>query len=1024
MNLANKLKLKIVILICSFFFSNMIIAQEILVSGIVSGADGAILPGANILEKGTLNGTQSDFEGKYSLNITNEDAVLIVSFLGFVTIEEAVDSRTEINFTLQEAAESLDQVVVVGYGTQKRQSVTGSVATVDSEELSVVPVANTTNTLAGRLPGLITKQESGLPGSDGSSLSIRGFGSPLIIVDGIQTDFNNIDANEIESITILKDASAAIYGARAGNGVVLVTTKRGKEGKINIAFNTSTTFQKPTFLPKMASSGQMAELHREAHINRGLPEENQRFSEEDVRIFYAGNNPDYPNTNWYDEVTRDSAPLQQYNLSVRGGSDKIKYYGFLGYSNQETIFKGNAGDYKRFNLRSNVDANITDNLSANIDISHIWEDRDFSWRLTDDPGNTVWQELWDTEPFFNPTNPDGSLAYGGAGGAVGIHALVNKDHTGYNKNVNERLMGSIALNYNFDSVLNGLKARAFVSINKDNGYGKYWRYLPSSYTYVYESDSYIQNTSQSAPDLIHTDNRTRQLTGQLSLSYNTTIADNHDISALALYEVIDNYNEWIRAGRGGYTSTAIQYLFNGGLSAQTSDGRADEMGRQSFVSRLNYSFKSKYLLELAMRVDESAKFNKENRTGYFPSISLGWRLSEEGFFRDNITFIDRLKLRLSYSETGFDNVGNFKYLSGYQAGGVYFVGSSPSTAITTTGLANPNLTWESMKTYNLGVDFSLFNGKLNGEFDMFKRNREGIPGLRTGSLPSTFGATLPTENLNAIETKGFELILGYENNISDFNYKITGNVSKSRSKWTYFDEPVYEDPDQERISKLTGQWTDRTFGYISEGLFTSQEEIDALDYVYDEVQGNSSLAPGDIKYRDVNEDGLLDWRDQVEIGKGTTPNIIAGLNLDLSYKNAFLNALFQGGFGFNQTLVLQRQKNYSELNYNERWTPENNDASALFPRTGGPASNYATSTFYLKNSDYVRLRTISIGYSFPESILKPSGIQTLKLYLAGTNLFTVSDVVKYSIDPESPSGRGGFYYPQMKSIAIGLNLTL
>jgi len=225
MNLANKLKLKIVILICSFFFSNMIIAQEILVSGIVSGADGAILPGANILEKGTLNGTQSDFEGKYSLNITNEDAVLIVSFLGFVTIEEAVDSRTEINFTLQEAAESLDQVVVVGYGTQKRQSVTGSVATVDSEELSVVPVANTTNTLAGRLPGLITKQESGLPGSDGSSLSIRGFGSPLIIVDGIQTDFNNIDANEIESITILKDASAAIYGARAGNGVVLVTTK-------------------------------------------------------------------------------------------------------------------------------------------------------------------------------------------------------------------------------------------------------------------------------------------------------------------------------------------------------------------------------------------------------------------------------------------------------------------------------------------------------------------------------------------------------------------------------------------------------------------------------------------------------------------------------------------------------------------------------------------------------------------------------------------------------------------------------
>ena len=469
---------------------------------------------------------------------------------------------------LQEDQESLDEVVIVGYGKQKRASVTGAVASVNNETLTIAPVSNVSQSLAGRLPGLISKQESGMPGNDVAALSIRGFGAPLVIVDGVPSNFDNIDSESIESITVLKDASAAVYGARAGNGVILVTTKRGTESKTNITFKSAFSFQKPADLVKLASSGQMAELNRERHTNAGRPEDTQRFTQEEVDLFYAGTDPDYPNTDWADVVLRDNAPMQEHSFAVRGGSEKVKYYGNIGILDQETMFKPNAGGFKRYNLRSNVDAQITENLTAQLDISHIWGIQDLPWRMAigNAGGGSIWQEYWGTEPFFNPTNPDGSLAYGGSGGAVGIHALSNKDHGGYNKNENEQLQTSIALNYDLSSLVPGLKARAFANINQTNDFNKFWRFLPDSFTYNYTNDTYTQTNTQTAPDLVHTDTRNRNLTGQFSLNYNNTFAENHEVSALALYEVIDTRMEWIRAARGGYNSTAIQYLFNGSVN--------------------------------------------------------------------------------------------------------------------------------------------------------------------------------------------------------------------------------------------------------------------------------------------------------------------------------------------------------------------------------------------------------------------------------------------------------------------------
>jgi len=1008
-------------LLCFLLFTISSYSQGVNVKGQITSTNGVPIPGVNIVQKGTSNGVISDFDGNYQITLTGDSKILVISYVGFKSKEVVAEGNTPVNVKLDEDALAMDEVVVVGYGKQKRASVTGAVSTINSEIITVAPAANVTNTLAGRLPGLITKQQGGIPGSDNASLSIRGFGAPLVMIDGIEGNISNIDANEIETVTLLKDASAAIYGARAGNGVILITTKRGKEGKVSINLNTTTTFQRPTNLVKMASSGQMAELTREAHTNSGQPEETQTFTEEEVALFYAGTNPDYPNTNWWDVVSRDSAPLNQYNLSVNVGTDKIKYYGFLGYTTEETLFKKNGGEFKRYNLRSNVDAQVSDKLNIQFDVSHIWEDRDFPWRLGTG-GNQIWQEYWNSQPFFNASNPDGSLAYAGAGGSIGLNALTNIDHGGYSKNENQNLISSLALNYNLDSVLSGLKAKAFVNINQVNVFDKYWRYLPSSYTYNYSNDTYTQQTVQTNPDLVHTNSRSRNLTGQFSLNYNHTFKENHELSLLALYEVIDQRNEWISAGRGGFTSTSIDYLFNGGVGFQTSDGRAEEMGRQGFISRLNYGYKSKYLLEATLRIDQSAKFNADSRTGYFPSVSAGWRISEEGFLAKS-TLINNLKVRVSYSETGQDNVGNFKYLSGYQAGNLYLVGSTPSAGLISTGLANPLLTWEKMTIYNAGLDFALFNNKFFGEFDVFWREREGIPGFRTSALPSTFGAVLPTENIHATNTRGFEVSLGYKGSRGDFSYAVTGNLTYARSKWQHFDEPDYEDPDQARISTLTGQWTDRTFGYVSEGLFTSQEEIDALGYVYNEAQGNASLAPGDVKYKDVNNDGILDWKDQVEIGKGDTPNWIGGLNFDLTYKGFDLSTFFQGGFGFTQNIVLRYGTNYSELMYNERWTPSTNDPGSLVPRIGGAPSNNWNSDFYQKDASYVRLKTLSLGYSFPKSLIDQLRIQKLRLYFSGTNIFTISKITKYDVDPEAPNNQSGYYYPQMQAFSLGLNLT-
>ena len=792
------------------------------------------------------------------------------------------------------------------------------------------------------------------------SLNIRGFGSPLIIVDGIESDFNNIDPSEIESISVLKDASAAIYGARAGKGVILVTTKRGVESKPEITFNMTYSSQRITNMLRQASSGQQAEMLREAHLQSGQPESTARFTQEEVDLFYAGTNPDYPNTDWLDVVTRKYSPEQQYNLSVRGGNSKIKYYGFFGYLNQQSMFKNNGGKYDRYNIRSNVDAKIIENLSLQVDISSIIEARRFPWR-GDEGDDSVWQDYWFTEPFYPSTLPDDSkVAYANGAGTGGIHISSNKALSGYKNTDNQNFKTSLALNYDFNFI-KGLKARTFFNYNQDYSFKKVFDYLIETWTYSYATDTYTSMGGNSSPSLTHTDNRSRTITGQVSLNYDRTFATNHHVSGLLMYELIDYYSDWISAKRVNYATTAIDYLFAGSVDDQVADGSASEMGRASYIGRIGYDYKSKYLLEATLRCDASAKYSPDKRWGYFPSISLGWRIAEENFIRDNIPFLSNLKLRTSASQTGDDSVASFLYLSGYNYGRKYVFDGVTEKGLVATSMANPDLTWEKMNIYNIGVDFGLWENKLYGGLDVFYRERKGIAATRELSIPSTFGADLPTENLNSQNNRGFEFSLGYANRINDLRWDVSANISWSRAKWDHYEESEYTDEDQIRLYKNSGRWTDIKYGYKSDGLFTSQEEINALTYEYTTV-GNDNLKPGDVRYVNTNGDDVLDWRDKVDIGKGTTPHWTGGMNINMSYKHFDLSAMFQGATGFYHELDLPSTSTFT---YKERWTEENSNRNALVPRLGGsPPQTNGHQIIAMYQQNYLRLKDTYIWLYF------------------------------------------------------------
>lgn len=991
--------------------------QNKTITGTITDIHGEAIIGTNIVEKGTANGTITDVNGKFSLNVEN-DAIIHISYIGFIEQEISVTNKSTFIIILREDVKVLDEMVVVGYGTQRRGNLTGSIASVRTEKLTVAPITNVTNMLGGQLAGLKTKQVSGIPGSDNAQLSIRGFNSPLVIVDGVETSFNNIDASQIESISILKDGSASIYGARAGNGVVLVTLRRGDVSKILISANTSFTYQNSTNLIESGSSGQRAEWEREAHINANKPSSQIPWTLSEIQKFYSGEDPDFINTDWVSLVIRPWSPQQNHNISVSGGNNNLRFLTYLGYNEQQTISRHDGGGYNRINLQTTIDAQLLEGLSLSSSVNYIKEDRSFtSMNLR---GSNYYYALYDSDPKYPFDFPDKTrLSY--AGSSYGNALFVSsRSLAGYNSSNNHsfRVNGSLA--YDFKNI-EGLQLKAFMNYNNQNGFSKVFRKQPDFYTYNSHSEVYAFERKAQDPTLLHqATSYSEDFTQQYSVSYNKIFEEDHALSTLVLHERINYKNEGFNTQRGNFTTSVIDQLFAGDPTTSSNDGDASEMGRSSFVGRLNYGYKNKYLIETIFRADASAKFPKDGRWGFFPSISLGWVISEEEFM-SSLSASDNIKFRASAGQSGDDGIGNYQYYAGYAFDMSYILGSNIIQGIYSTGLANPILSWEKISIYNLGIDYALLNRKLYGTIEGFYRLRDGIPGYRTRSLPSTFGAVLPLENMNSIDTRGFEFEIGTSAKINNFTFDISGNIAWARSKWVAFDEPEYDDLDQKRIYSRTGKWTDARFGYVTDGVFTSLEEISNLEYTYVELGGNETIKLGDVKHLDMNGDGLLDWRDQVEIGKGTTPNWMYGINTSFSYKNIDLNMLFQGAFGY--TTYIELESAPTVLKFKNRWTEEVNYKYSLVPRPGSSnPANWWYSDYRNHNTSYIRLKNMALGYSLCSNLLEKLKIDKMRVYVAGTNLLTFSNLNKLGVDPEAPEGTPAYYYPQQRTISLGFSV--
>lgn len=1025
------------------------------ISGVVIDANGEPIPGVNVLVKDTQIGTQTDAKGEFTLN-TEQGAVLVFSFVGFQVKEVTVTSESTIRVTLQEENNNLEEVVVVGYGVQKKINVTGSVASIKTDNTIRSPITNVKSMLIGQTSGIITNQNPGLPGQDNVSLSIRGFGNPLVIVDGVESFLDRIDPNDIENISILKDGSAAIYGVRGGDGVILITTKRGKSGKTRIDYHGFVGTQRPVRFLEPVNAVDYIQAKRNGIFNvqydPANPGKEIPYGEWTTDLIDQYNSGQLASHNWVDALLRNTGgKIVSNNVSVSGGSDKVRFYSSVGNVTQNSIF---AGDFKynKLTLTNNLDAKLTDNLSFILTSSYINEKQDYP--LADI--GTVWNDLRTALPFFSPSLPDPDRApYSGFTERSPV-ARTQKKFGGYDYTNLQTFAVAGELMYKVPAV-SGLTAGAKANVRMRNIYEErlsktygVFRYDETDGTYAEVTKINRLPSFRKGYTSSGNDPRLRVLS-RFYLNYDKSLT-NHKIGALAFIEREDNEVNSLTVTRRELLSDDVPTIVAGDDALTTSGGNGlpIEYSRVSLASRLNYSYKDKYLFEATLRADASSKFSPEVRWGYFPSVSLGWNIAQENFMSN--TSFSELKLRTSFSQTGRDNVVSntaFDYLTGFEElGSVYYLDGTPITQIVTTGLVNQFLTWEKVTLYNVGLDFSLMRNKLYGNVDAFYRLRDGIFGPAVEDVPSTFGANLPLVNINSSTIRGFEFLVGYRNQIGDFKYDLSSNFTLTREKYKSWQENIdVTDPNQVRIDQRTGNYVNRLFGYVSDGLINSTAELESYigSLSFETLNGQPQV--GDIRYVDVSgpdgtPDGVINRYDIQQIGFGEQPDITFGLNSQLSYKNLSLLMIWQGASMFNvvasgnifrhpfdnEAVPLTLHSKYS-------WTqdPANpgvgNNADAQLPAyngDGGRVWNNNMSDFWVRNGTYLRFKTATVSYRFNAAKLKSMKINNAEIYFSGDNLFTLDNLGIYSsvIDPEQAYNNAGYSIPLLRSYTAGVRLGL
>ncbi|WP_431294396.1 SusC/RagA family TonB-linked outer membrane protein [Pedobacter sp. P26] len=1017
------------------FITNVSFAQSaVTVKGKITDETGGGMPSATVKVKGTTTTTVSDNNGNYSIGVPGKTSVLVFSFVNYKTQEITIGEKTTISVQLAPASNELEQVVVVGYGTQKKTSLTAAVSTIKGDKVANLPVANLSNTFGGRAPGLIVTQGSGEPGQDGASLLIRGIGTtggtaPLVIVDGVPRTLGQLDPQSVESITFLKDAAAvAPYGVAGANGVILVTTKRGNTGKPELSYNASYGLQNPTHLPEMVDAFEYVTMRNAAAKNAGtaLP-----YSAADIEKFRTGSDPDvFPNHDVLGELINKDAPMMSHNLSVSGGTEKIKYFGSLGYLSQDGMWGPTS--FKRYNLTSNVDAQVTSTTKFSLSLSGRVEDK----RYPGKSAASIFDQLYRTPPVAPVTFSNGL-----PGSYIGRSAYGNIYQSGYSNDLRQILTTQVSVEQQLPFV-KGLSVKGVISYDYNDPNGRTVKTWLTPIPYYSVNTSTIPYTYPQAgsdgpakPSYNIDFAQSQALTYQGFLNYNRSFGK-HDFGATLVSEYRNTKETTFGAGRSNF-NVAIPELSNGSseLTDRSNYGSSSEGRQYGLVFRATYAYAGKYLAEISGRYDGNYVFAPGSRYHLFPAASIGWRLSEEKFIKDNYGWIDNLKIRASYGESGaLPYIGGvlapFQYLSAYALYGNSFIFNGGSTqGLSETAPGNPNITWETANKTNIGLDLSVFKGLFDFEFNYFRENRSNMLIANQTLVPSEFGIGLPQTNAAAMQNRGFDLSLG-----SHYAFKngmrvgLTGNFTYAKNKLVQVFENASTLNNPNR--SITGKSLGTKFGYHALGLFQQSDDkngdgtISPSEYP---VAQFGTLKPGDIKYEDVNGDNKIDNEDIKVIGNSNVPQIIYGFSPEFSYKGFDVNILFQGAA--KADAYLDGQASYPFFNGGsalkatlDYWTPENTNAS--YPRVlPSPSSNSTqTSDFWIRSGNYLRMKSVTIGYTVPSQIVSAIKLKSIRLYLSGQNLVTWTKGLK-DFDPEISASNAN-YYPQQKVYTFGLNVTL
>lgn len=1003
--------LKVGLTLILLIFTGIIMAQTVDITGRVTDKNGGSLPGVTILIKGTNQGTVTNADGVYNLSRIPGDAILKFTFVGMNDAEIEVGGRARIDITLTEASIGLDEVVAIGYGNQSVRKVTTSISNVDAQKMKNASYTNIGSALNGISPGIILKQSGGGPGADVPSISIRGGGEPLYVIDGIissKNEFVRMNPNDVSNISILKDAGAtAIYGSRAANGVILVTTRKANSNSISYSNN----FSWGAFAndPEMLTAFEYVQFFNKAASVAG----GSMYPNEEVEKWRIGTEPGYQSTVYWEEVLKKYSFNQRHNLTIQGRDDDSNYLLSINGQDQGSHYLFDETHYQNvYSVLSNYSKHYT-KLNLHFDAKLASTFRDYK--------TTPWDYYYTIMhahtklPILQPFNTQGNY--------MQIDGIFNPFYmqdpaNGYQMVRDRNLTGTGTLRWDVPFIKN-LNVQFTGNYMTNLSHNKRFQSLQPFY------NSENQPIYQEKPSLNENKNNSRNYTIQSSINYKNSF-NNHSVDASLIYEEYEFIVWNMGASRRNYMSESLDNLSFGSQVGISNTGTMDESARRGYIGRLMYDFKDKYFFTGSFRYDASERFRKEDRWGFFPSFSLGWRISEEKALGDLLSkaAISNLKLRLSYGEVGNDDIARFAYLSTYSVVDKrYFLGNEWLSGIYNNGLPAGEISWYTQTNYNGGLDISFLSNRLNASIDAFYYRTHGYLASPAADYLVPLGTGLPQINKGSQRRGGYEFNVGWSDKFNDFGYSAAFNFTHYESFW--------EENPGEDITTLKNPYTRTTYqsnyythGYVNNGYYQSIEDVINSPRLHGQVD----LLPGDLKYIDKNGDGKIDADDRRKIGKGTFPKYNMGLNLSGNYKGLNIGLVIQGATEFDIEMwqMYKFERGASSITRKEMtdiWTPEN--PNALFPRanlTNGRIANYQTTDFWLLDASYVRLRNLEVGYNLSQSVLGNIDVlKSLYVYFNATNLFTYAPGLHNLYDPEDGTGNFG-NYPVQKTFSFGVNI--